>query len=49
MKSEKEIREKLKHIDGLEDNKDYQDGFFRLENEQRISWMDTLKWVLKKK
>ncbi len=48
MKSEKEIREKIKHIEDLENNKDYQNGFFRLENEQRSYWIDALKWALKK-
>ncbi len=49
MKSEKEVKEKLKHINNLDMNKDFEEGFFRMEREQRDAWIEALKWVLKKK
>lgn len=49
MKSEKEIKERLKHIEDLNDNQDFNDGFFRLETETKDAWITALKWVLRKK
>ena len=46
MKTEKEIKEKLKHIRDLNDNKDFNDGFFSLNPEIKSAWDNALEWVL---
>ena len=48
MKTEKEIKEKVKHIEDLNDNQDFNNGFFSLDIRIQQAWLNALQWVLKK-
>ncbi len=47
MKSEKKIEEKLKEIQDLDGNKDFNDGYNLDPETQQRTWINALRWILK--